>query len=108
MNGLVITQARVQPFIATLVMNMASRGVQLFLTADQSLRIARSAVGLRWLGRGWVGPFPVPILVLLAAMDSRDWRWPTRPAGDAFSLPATMRKQEWPNHPGLTIAAYGA
>lgn len=63
-NGLVITQARVQPFIATLAMNMAARGALLWWTAEQSVRVARDAGGFKWLGRGWVGPVPVPVLVM--------------------------------------------
>ena len=66
-NGLVIARAGVQPFIATLVMNMASRGVLLFLTAEESVRVARSAAGFKWLARGWLGPVPVPVLLFLAA-----------------------------------------
>ncbi|WP_439629993.1 ABC transporter permease [Gemmata sp.] len=66
-NGLLVAVARVQPFIATLAVNMAARGALLAWTAEQSVRVARDAADLNWLGRGWVGPVPVPVLVLFAA-----------------------------------------
>ncbi len=64
-NGLVVAKARVQPFVATLAMNMATRGVLLAATAEASVRVARDAAAFKWLGRGWVGPAPVPALVML-------------------------------------------
>ncbi len=66
-NGLLVTRGRIQPFITTLVVGLAARGVLLALTGDESVRVAREAVGVKGLGRGWVGPVPVPVLVLLAA-----------------------------------------
>src|SRR4051812_32442634 len=66
-NGMLISWAGVQPFIATLVTNMATRGVLLAWTLEQPVRLARDAAGLKWLGRGWVGPLPVPVLVLAGA-----------------------------------------
>ncbi len=65
-NGLLIAVARIQPFIATLAVNMATRGVLLAWTAEQSVRVAREAVDFKWLGRGWVGPVPVPVIILFA------------------------------------------
>lgn len=66
-NGLLITRARVQPFIATLAMNMAARGLLLYFTEESPVRMAREATDLKWVGRGWVGPVPVPVLILLGA-----------------------------------------
>jgi ribose/xylose/arabinose/galactoside ABC-type transport system permease subunit len=66
-NGLLIAGARVQPFIATLVMNMAARGLLLAYTAEEAVRVSRTADGLTWLGRGRVGPVPVPVLLLIGA-----------------------------------------
>src|SRR5947207_981362 len=48
-------------------MNMAARGFLLHWTHEDSVRVARSAVGLKWLGRGWLGPLPVPVVLFLAA-----------------------------------------
>ena len=66
-NGLVIAKARIQPFIVTLAMMIAARGVALAGTGEQSVRVAAEAEGLTWLGRGWIGPIPVPVLLLLLA-----------------------------------------
>ena len=64
-NGLVIAKARIQPFVVTLAMMIAARGVALAATGEQSVRVATEATGLTWLGRGWVGPVPVPVLLLI-------------------------------------------
>jgi len=66
-NGLVVTRARVQPFITTLAMMFAARGLLLVHTHEQSVRVDRSAEVLVWLGRGWIGPIPVPVVLLFAA-----------------------------------------
>ena len=66
-NGLLITKARIQPFIATLAMMIAARGAALAATAEQSINITQSASGLTWLGRGSLGPLPAPIVLLIIA-----------------------------------------
>ena len=66
-NGLLITKARIQPFIATLAMMIAARGAALAATAEQSINVNQSAIGLTWLGRGSVGPVPAPIALLIVA-----------------------------------------
>lgn len=66
-NGIVIAKARIQPFVVTLAMMIAARGVALAATSEQSLAVAGDATGLTWLGRGWVGPIPVPVVLLLLA-----------------------------------------
>ncbi|HEX8474676.1 MAG TPA: ribose ABC transporter permease [Pyrinomonadaceae bacterium] len=64
-NGVVIAKARIQPFIVTLAMMIAARGLALAYTGEQSVRVARLSEGFTWLGRGWVGPVPVPVLLLI-------------------------------------------
>jgi len=65
-NGLVIAKARIQPFIVTLAMMIAARGLALAATGEQSVRIAGE--DFTWLGRGLIGDFlPVPILILIVA-----------------------------------------
>ncbi|MEJ7618053.1 MAG: ABC transporter permease [Pyrinomonadaceae bacterium] len=66
-NGLVISVARMQPFIVTLAMMIAARGVALAWTGEQSVRVSQLSAGLTKLGRGWVGPIPVPVLILVVA-----------------------------------------
>ena len=71
-NGLVISKARIQPFIVTLAMLIAARGAALALTQEQSVRVAREAAAFTWLGRGTLGPLPVPI-VLFALAYAAGW-----------------------------------
>ena len=65
-NGLLITKARVQPFIVTLAMMIAARGAALAATSEQSIAVGR-VEGFTWLGRGAIGPVPVPIALFLLA-----------------------------------------
>jgi ribose transport system permease protein len=64
-NGLLVTRARIQPFITTLGMMFGARGMLLALTNEASIRVARDADALKWLGRGWLGPVPVPVLAMV-------------------------------------------
>jgi ribose/xylose/arabinose/galactoside ABC-type transport system permease subunit len=66
-NGLVIVKARIQPFITTLATMIAAHGLALVLTNEVAVRADRAATGFRWLGRGLIGPVPVPVLVLIFA-----------------------------------------
>jgi ribose transport system permease protein len=70
-NGVIIARARVQPFIVTLAMMIAARGLALVATGEQTVRVERSAQGFTELGRGTVdlGPLalPVPVIILVAA-----------------------------------------
>jgi ribose/xylose/arabinose/galactoside ABC-type transport system permease subunit len=70
-NGLVIAKARIQPFIVTLAMMIAARGLALAYTGEKSVSVAASARDFRELGRGFfdAGAFtiPYPVIVLAAA-----------------------------------------
>ncbi|HEU4565151.1 MAG TPA: ABC transporter permease, partial [Gemmatimonadaceae bacterium] len=66
-NGLTIARGRIQPFVVTLAMMIAARGVALVATGENSVRVDAAATGLTWLGRGRVGPVPVPVLLLALA-----------------------------------------
>lgn len=66
-NGIVVTKARIQPFIATLAMMTAARGATLAATGEESVRLGGNATGLVWLGRGDLGHLPVPIVLFLLA-----------------------------------------
>ena len=66
-NGLLVTRARIQPFVVTLAMMIAARGAALAFTGEQSVRVDPGAAGLTWLGRGTLGPLPVPVLLLALA-----------------------------------------
>ena len=65
-NGLIIAKARIQPFIVTLGMMIAARGLALALTDEKNVRI--TATDFSWLGQGELfGFLPVPIVVLILA-----------------------------------------
>ncbi len=66
-NGVVITKARIQPFIVTLAMLIAARGAALAATGEESVSVNRVASGFSWLGRGEIGPIPVPVLLFASA-----------------------------------------
>lgn len=66
-NGLVIAKARIQPFIVTLAMMIAARGLALAATGEQSVRVDRLSEGFTWLGRGFLGPVPIPVVILVMA-----------------------------------------
>jgi len=62
-NGLAITKLRVPPLIATLAMLSVAKGIQLIYSHGVTVFDLGDAVG--WLGRGFVGPIPVPIVLLI-------------------------------------------
>ena len=66
-NGLVIAKARIQPFIVTLAMMIAARGLALAATGEQSVRITGANESFTWMGRGSIGFLPVPIVILIIA-----------------------------------------
>ncbi len=70
-NGLVIAKARVQPFIVTLAMMIAARGLALAYTGERSVGVDAGAAAFRELGRGRVElglvAIPYPVLILVAA-----------------------------------------
>jgi ribose/xylose/arabinose/galactoside ABC-type transport system permease subunit len=66
-NGALITKVRIQPFIVTLAMMIAARGAALAATGEQSVSVPGTASGLAWLGRGSLGPLPVPVVLFLLA-----------------------------------------
>jgi len=70
-NGLVIARARIQPFIVTLAMMIAARGLALVYTGEKTLSVPPGAQAFRELGRGKIDlgalSVPYPVLILLAA-----------------------------------------
>jgi len=60
-NGLIITKARVPPFVATLGMMTVARG--LALTYTQGRPITGLPEGFRFMGTGSLGPLPMPIVI---------------------------------------------
>ena len=67
LNGMLIAKARIQPFITTLAMMIAARGLALAVTDENSVPLPESAEGIAWLGRGDLGPIPVPVALIALA-----------------------------------------
>ncbi len=67
-NGVIIAKAGIQPFIVTLGMMIAARGLALAVTDEKNVRIPATATDFSWLGQGEIFDFlPVPIVVLIIA-----------------------------------------
>jgi ribose/xylose/arabinose/galactoside ABC-type transport system permease subunit len=64
-NGLIITKAKVPPFVATLGLMTVARG--LALTYTQGRPITGLPDGFRAIGTGSLGPIPMPIVIAAAA-----------------------------------------
>lgn len=62
-NGLMITRAKIPPFIATLGMLTVARGLTLMYTQGQPITGLPAA--FRWIGAGLIGAIPVPIVLTL-------------------------------------------
>ena len=65
-NGLLVTRARLLPFIATLSTMLAANGSALLLAGNQSIAVSYTS-GFTDMGQGDLGPFPVPFLIAAAA-----------------------------------------
>jgi ribose transport system permease protein len=66
-SGAVIAKARIQPFVVTLAMMIAARGIALAATGEESVRVDQVSAAFTFLGRGFLGPVPVPVAVLFLA-----------------------------------------
>lgn len=63
-NGLLVSRARLQPFVVTLFTASAARGLALSITEEKSVAVSSTASGFVWLGRGFIGWVPVPVLIV--------------------------------------------
>lgn len=62
-NGLLVTKARINPFIVTLGMMSIYKGVSLLLTGGLPISIDNSIV---FLGSGYLGPIPIPVILMIS------------------------------------------
>ncbi len=63
-NGLFVAYAKLPPFIVTLASMALARGLTLVYTGGRP--IAVRDVAFTWWGHGYVGPIPVPVLLMAA------------------------------------------
>ena len=69
LNGLLVTRARIVPFIVTLGTLSVGRGLAyLFATgpAGVASNVPMRDAGVGFLGAGYVGPVPMPVIIMLA------------------------------------------
>lgn len=69
-NGLLVTRARIIPFIATLGTLSVGRGLAFLLATSGEGTVASNVPmrdpGVGFLGAGYVGPVPMPVIIMLA------------------------------------------
>lgn len=65
-NGLLVTRAKIMPFIATLATMLAASGVALLLSNQTSVPVS-PASGFTNVGHGMIGVVPIPTAIALAA-----------------------------------------
>lgn len=63
LNGLMITQAKLPPFIATLSLMTAARGLAAYISAG--IPTYGMPTSLVFLGQGFLGPVPMPVVIML-------------------------------------------
>jgi len=69
MNGLVITKGKIQPFIVTLATMTSIRGLAFLYSKGRPIVLGEETPSaLLFLGEGYVGPIPVPVLLFLAVL----------------------------------------
>ena len=65
-NGLVITKGKIQPFIVTLASMTSIRGLALLYSKGRPIILGEEMPSaLHFLGEGYVGPVPVPVILFL-------------------------------------------
>ncbi|MDR1513451.1 MAG: ABC transporter permease [Propionibacteriaceae bacterium] len=60
-NGALVSFVRLQPFISTLIMMLAARGLAKVVTSGQNARATNAP--FRWIANGYVGGFPVVFVI---------------------------------------------
>ncbi len=65
-NGILVAVLKIQPFVATLILMVAGRGVAQLITAGQIVTFDSPA--LAWLGSGRLLLFPAPVMIALLTL----------------------------------------
>ncbi|MCY0149819.1 ABC transporter permease [Hoeflea sp. G2-23] len=66
-NGFLITRFNLQPFIATLAMLISGRGIVYMYTEGSNIVVRDPPKWFSFIGSGYVGPFPTPVVIAVAA-----------------------------------------
>ncbi len=67
-NGFVITKLKIVPFIATLAVQMAVRGIAYIMTDMKSISVSENAPAFPVLGRGYFYGVPIPVIILVVVL----------------------------------------
>ena len=62
-NGMVVSKTTIPPFIVTLATMNIARGLSGVYTGGSPVRVVSKA--WQWLGAGYIGPFPVPVIIMI-------------------------------------------
>lgn len=62
-NGLVVSKTTIPPFIVTLATMNIARGLAGVYTGGSPVRVVNKT--WQWLGAGYIGPFPVPVIIMI-------------------------------------------
>ncbi len=65
-NGVLVAVLKIQPFVATLILMVAGRGVAQLITSGQIVTF--TSPSLSWLGSGSLLLFPTPVIIALATL----------------------------------------
>ena len=65
-NGILVAVLKIQPFVATLILMVAGRGVAQLITGGQIVTF--DAPSLAWLGSGKLLLFPAPVIITLLTL----------------------------------------
>lgn len=62
-NGFVITKMKIVPFIGTLAVQMAVRGIAYILTDIKSVSVSKECTAFPLIGRGYLYGIPIPVII---------------------------------------------
>ncbi|WP_312952915.1 galactofuranose ABC transporter, ATP-binding protein YtfT [Superficieibacter sp.] len=65
-NGILVAILKIQPFVATLILMVAGRGVAQLITSGQIVTF--NSPGLAWLGSGSLLLFPTPVIIAVVTL----------------------------------------
>ena len=65
-NGILVAILKIQPFVATLILMVAGRGVAQLITSGQIVTF--NSASLSWLGSGSLLLFPTPVIIALCTL----------------------------------------
>lgn len=101
-NGFVIAKLKIVPFIATLAVQMAVRGIAYIITDIQSIPVAKEAPQFAILGRGYFYGVPIPVIILAVVLAVMGFVCQKTPFGR--SLYAIGGNEDAANMMGIKVA----